>query len=261
MPYPNFPNKHREAALFAPSDSLEYHQRRKAPVTVPSPAAVILCYQNSLLAHILDQHETTSTERGAFVKLHYLNETENRVAVAGGFGIGAPGATVVLDELIALDVQRFLSIGTAGTLQKDLEIGDIVVCDRAIRDEGTSHHYLPPEKYAHASPAMTARLQAALRSTGTPYTVGTSWTTDAPYRETVAEVRHYQEEGVLTVEMEAAALFAVAAYRGVEMGSLLTVSDSLAELKWDPQFRSDTTRAGLETIYQVALQALQAETG
>lgn len=260
MPYPNYPNKHREEALFSPQNSLEYHQRRKSASTVPSPAAVILCYQNSLLAHILEQHETTSTERGAFVKLHYLSETENRVAVAGGFGIGAPGAIVVLEELIAQDVQRFLSIGTAGSLQRDLAIGGIVVCDRAIRDEGTSHHYLPPETYAHASPAMTARLEEALRATGTAYTVGTSWTIDAPYRETVAEVQHYQTEGVLTVEMEAAALFAVAAYRGVEMGSLLTISDSLADLTWDPQFRSDTTRVGLETLYRVALKALQADT-
>ena len=261
MPYPNFPNKHCEKAFITPEASLEYFHRQKADSAAPPPVAVILSYQSSLLTHILEQHETTSTERGAIVKLHSLNETENRVAVAGGFGIGAPVAIVVLEELIVQGIRRFLSIGTAGSLQKHVAIGDIVVCDRAIRDEGTSHHYLPPEKYATASPAMTARLQAALQSTGTPYTVGTSWTIDAPYRETVAEVRHYQAEGALTVEMEAAALFAVAQYRGVEMGSLLTISDSLADLKWDPQFRSDTTRIGLETLYQVALQALQDESG
>ena len=111
-----------------------------------------------------------------------------------------------------------------------MAIGDIVVCDRAIRDEGTSHHYLPPDTYAHASPAATARLVDALQATGTPHSVGTSWTTDAPYRETIAEVQHYQAEGVLAVEMEAAALFAVAAYRGVEMGALLTISDTLGDL-------------------------------
>ena len=72
-------------------------------------------------------------------------------------------------------------------------------------------------------------------------------------------MQHYQAEGVLTVEMEAAALFAVAAYRGVEMGALLTISDSLADQTWDPQFRSVTTREGLETLYRVALEALQPE--
>ena len=260
MPYPNFPNKHREDAFITPEASLEYFQGNKSASTVPVPEAVILCYQSSLLAHILEQHQTTTTERGAIVKLHSLNETENRVAVKGGFGIGAPAAIVVLEELIVQGIRRFLSIGTAGSLQRDLAIGDIVVCDRAIRDEGTSHHYLPPDTYAHASPAATARLVDALQATGTPHSVGTSWTTDAPYRETIAEVQHYQAAGVLAVEMEAAALFAVAAYRGVEMGALLTISDTLGDLTWDPHFRSNTTRASLETLYRVALQALQPDT-
>ena len=259
MPYPNFPNKHREEALITPEASLEYFHRNKSASALPPPEAVILCYQSSLLAHILEQHQTTPTEQGAIVKLHSLNETDNRIAVAGGFGIGAPGAIVVLEGLIVQGIRRFLSIGTAGSLQRHLGIGDIVVCDRAIRDEGTSHHYLPPDTYAHASPAATARLVDALQATGTPHSVGTSWTTDAPYRETIAEVQHYQAEGVLAVEMEAAALFAVAAYRGVEMGSLLTISDTLGDLTWDPHFRSDTTREGLESLYRVAVQALQSD--
>jgi len=257
MPYPNFPNKHREEAFVTPEAAVAHFV--KEPPPFPFPEAVIFCYQSSLLAHILEQHETRGVQRGTYRHLHWLQETGNRVAVAGGFGVGAPAVVLVLEALIVQGVRRFLTIGTAGSLQKHMGIGGIVVCDCAIRDEGTSHHYLPPEKYAHATPAMTARLEDALTSTGTPYSVGTSWTIDAPYRETVAEVQHYQAEGVLTVEMEAAALFAVAAYRGVEMGSLLTISDSLADLTWDPQFRSDTTREGLETLYRVALAALQAE--
>ncbi len=257
MPFPNFPNKHREEAFITPEASVAHFVTDDPPL--PFPDAVVFCYQSSLLAHILGQHETAGVERGTYRHLHWLQETENRVAVAGGFGVGAPAVVLVLEALIVQGIRRFLSIGTAGSLQRDLTIGDIVVCDRAIRDEGTSHHYLPPKKYAHASPAMTARLVDALQATDTPHHVGTSWTIDAPYRETIAEVQHYQSEGVLTVEMEAAALFAVASYRDVEMGSLLTISDSLADLKWDPHFRSDSTRTGLETLYQVALKALQPE--
>ena len=254
MPYPNFPNKHREAALITPQAAVAHLVTEEPPL--PYPDAVIFCYQSSLLAHILEQHETISPGRGSYRHLHWLAETENRVAVAGGFGVGAPAVVLALEALIVQGVRRFLSIGTAGSLQRHVAIGDIVVCDRAIRDEGTSHHYVPPEKYAQASPAMTARLVEALQDADIAHTVGTSWTIDAPYRETVTEVRRYQAEGVLTVEMEAAALFAVAAYRGVEMGSLLTISDSLADLAWEPHFRSDTTRVGLETLYRVALQAL-----
>ncbi len=258
MSLPNFPNKHRKEALITPAAAVAH---LADPPPLPYPEAVIMCYQSSLLAHILERHEVTSPVRGTYRHLHWLHETENRVAVAGGFGIGAPAAVLILEALIVQGVRRFLSIGTAGSLQRHVAIGDIVVCDRAIRDEGTSHHYLPPEKYAHASPAMTTRLVAALQAADTPHHAGESWTIDAPYRETIAEVKHYQAEGVLTVEMEAAALFAVATYRGVEMGSLLTISDSLADLTWDPHFRSDTTRIGLETLYQVALKALQSESG
>jgi uridine phosphorylase len=256
MPYPNFPNKHNEKALVTPEAAVA-HLAVDPPL--PFPDAVIICYQSKLLAHILELHETTGVERGTYRHLHWLNDTENRIAVAGGFGVGAPAAVLVLEALIFQGIRRFLSIGTAGSLQKNLAIGSIVVCDRAIRDEGTSHHYLPREKYAYASPAMTSGLVEALQAANIAHSIGTSWTIDAPYRETIAEVHHYQAESVLTVEMEAAALFAVAAYRGVEMGSLLTISDSLADLKWDPQFRSDPTRIGLETLYQVALQTLLPE--
>jgi purine-nucleoside phosphorylase len=88
------------------------------------------------------------------------------------------------------------------------------------------------------------------------YFVGTSWTIDAPYRETVAEAKQYQKEGVATVDMEASALFAVAKYRKVELGSIFTISDSLAELEWKPKFHLNKTKKGLETLYKVAVDVL-----
>ena len=92
-----------------------------------------------------------------------------------------------------------------------------MVCEKAIRDEGTSHHYLKPSKYAYASKDMTQKIKNSLDKFKQKYFVGTSWTIDAPYRETVAEATQYQKEGVATVEMEASALFAVSQYRNVEL--------------------------------------------
>ena len=109
---------------------------------------------------------------------------------------------IALEELIAFGVKRFISIGTAGTLQKDIKVGDLIVCEKAIRDEGTSYHYLKPSKYAYASKEMTKRIKNALDALEQKYFVGTSWTIDAPYRETVVEARQYQKEGVATVEMK-----------------------------------------------------------
>ena len=157
-----------------------------------------------------------------------------------------------------MGTSAFVSVGTAGSLQRDLDIGDLVLCEAAIRDEGVSHHYLPPAKLATADAGMTAALGAALGQVGVPFQTGTSWTIDTPYRETVAEARHYQAEGVLCVEMEAAALFAVAEVRGLQVSSAFTISDSLADLAWDPQFHGPQVRAGLITLYEAAVSALEA---
>jgi purine-nucleoside phosphorylase len=105
---------------------------------------------------------------------------------------------------------------------------------------------------------LTDQLEYSLESLGLAAVRGTGWTVDAPYRETVAEARHYQQEGVLTVEMEAAALFAVAAYHRVDMAAAFTISDSLAELEWEPQFSAAPTREGLEKLYRAALHAVLA---
>ncbi len=260
MPFPNHHNKHDEAAVVNPDRFLEYVRQQGRFPDRPAPQhGVILCYQRSLFDYVLARHETVPAGSHWGRDLHLLGEADNTVGVMGRFGIGAPVAAIALEELVAWGVTRFVSVGTAGSLQPHIEIGDVVVCERAIRDEGTSHHYLPPGYDAHPSPALTDALAAALDEGGLPYTRGAAWTTDAPYRETRAEVRRYQAEGVACVEMEAAALFAVAAHRGVDVAALFTISDSLADLTWRPEFHSDRTRLGLENLYRVALQALTRE--
>ena len=231
MRYPNFDGKHAERSLIEPERYLVYQRARGKMPTRPPPEGVILCYTQRLLAHVRTNHQVEPCD-GFLPRLFYLTEsglTESgpRVGVMGGFGIGAPAAAIILEGLIAFGVRRFISIGTAGTLQPDIAIGDLVVCERAIRDEGTSHHYLPPDKYALPSAPLTAALAAALGRAGRPHRLGTSWTTDAPYRETRAEAAWYQAEGVAAVDMEAAALFSVAAYRGAEMAAVFAIFDSL----------------------------------
>ena len=150
-----------------------------------------------------------------------------------------------------------VSVGTAGTLQRDLKAGDLVMCEAAVRDEGVSHHYLPPGKLATAplgDDRRAGRGHAARRAM--VFRTGTSWTIDAPYRETLDEVRHYQAEGVLCVEMEAAALFAVAGVRGLRLASAFVISDSLAELTRSSHFGSPEVASGLIELYQAALAAL-----
>lgn len=253
--FPNFPGKHDHEAFFSPQDFLAYLDQLGAVPSFVVPEGVIFCFQPSLLRHIEQQHDIAPVPLfgGTF---SLLPGVDHRVGVCGGFGIGAPGVTTLLEELIAIGVQRFVSVGTAGALARELRVADIVVCDRAIRDEGISHHYLAPARYAHASLALTDRLENTLRAAGRRSVGGASWTIDTPYRETVAEARHYQAEGVVTVEMEAAALFAVAEYRGVELAAAFAISDSLADLVWNPQFRASETEASLTVVFDAAVQAL-----
>src|SRR5205085_9248886 len=196
--------------------------------------------------------------RPAYRGMVTLPSTNHRVGVLGGFGIGGPAAAGALEDLIALGTTRFISLGTAGSLQRNCPVGHTIVCQRAVRDEGVSHHYLPPALYADASPSLTAHLAGELDRRGIAYSAGASWTIDTPYRETVAEARHYQAEGVLCVEMEAAALFSVGAYRSVDVASAFVVSDSLADLVWDPQFHSDATADALRDLYDAAVATLVA---
>jgi len=255
MAFPNFKNKHANDSMFSPKDYLDYQKKREKYDKFNPPEGVIFCYSKKLMEYVLENHKTTNVRR-FHGEMYLLGETKNKVAIVGKFGIGAPIVVTLLEELIAFGVKRFISIGTAGTLQKNLKVGDLIVCEKAIRDEGTSYHYLKPSKYAYASKEMTGRIKNALDVLGQKYLVGTSWTIDAPYRETVAEARQYQKEGVATVEMEASALFAVAQFRKVEIGAIFTVSDSLAELQWTPNFHFKKTQGGLETLYKVALFAL-----
>ena len=258
MSFPNFPGKRGEPALVEPAAYVGYLQAHGRGPGEPAPHGAVLVYDTPLLRWVETTHRL---ERAPGVLGEYLYRLadEPRVMVGGGFGIGAPVAVAIVEELVALGCRRFVSMGTAGTLQHGLAVGDLVVCDRAVRDEGTSHHYLEPAEYAAASAALSRRLERELSALGRSSRSGASWTIDAIYRETRAEARHYQERGVLTVDMEAAAVFAVAVYRGVEAAAVFAISDSLAELEWRPEFQHPDIQPSLEAMFTAAVRAVRPD--
>ena len=167
---------------------------------------------------------------------------------------------MLLEICIELGIKRFINVGIAGGLQKASNIGDVVVCTSAIRDEGVSYHYLAdPSTPALPSKNLTAAFMRTLEDEGILYTQGPTWTIDAFFRETVGEIQHYQQEGVVTVEMEAAALFVISTLRGVDMASGFVISDSVAELVWHPQILAQETHESLFRLYQAARTTLQEE--
>ena len=118
-------------------------------------------------------------------------------------------------------------------LDREIAVGHVVVPTSAVRDEGTSYHYLPPSREVAASAEGTAAIERALRARNVPYVLGKTWTTDAIFRETAGKVQMRRAEGCLTVEMEAAAFFAVAQFRGVTFAQLLYGGDDVSGEVWD----------------------------
>jgi purine-nucleoside phosphorylase len=215
-------------------DALIEPSRVIAPIDIPRHC--VLCFFQDVIAGLRERDllrviHTLGSEMGPN-PVYELDVDGRRLALMHP-GVGAPLAGGFTDELIALGCRAFIACGGAGTLARDMVVGHIVVPVSAVRDEGTSYHYLPPSREVEASPVAVTAIEATLGRHGLPYVTGKTWTTDGFYRETAARVARRRAEGCLTVEMEAAALFAVGRFRGVIVGQLLYCGDDLSSEIWD----------------------------
>ncbi len=139
---------------------------------------------------------------------------------------GAPPATQILDWLIAYGVKKVISTGSCGVLC-DLPENYFLIAERAIRDEGTSFHYLPAERTIDLNASMVASIKCRFDDMQIPYKSCMTWTTDGFFRETKKKVLKRKEEGCACVEMECAALAACAEFRGIAFGQFFFTADSL----------------------------------
>jgi hypothetical protein len=144
-----------------------------------------------------------------------------------GCAVGASFSVLVAEELFVSGCEFLISVASAGQIAPAVPPPCYVLIDRALRDEGTSYHYLPPSNYAELDPGLLAIASEALGRTDAPVRVGPSWTTDAPFRETAETIAERRNAGILTVEMEAAALYAFAKARGVPVVCVAHVSNQL----------------------------------
>lgn len=185
--------------------------------------------------------------------LYVMEVDQRRVAVMHP-GVGAPLAAAFVEEAIARGCRKFIACGGAGVLNREIAVGHVVVPTSAVRDEGTSYHYLPPAREVAASPEAVTAIEAALKADNVNYVLGKTWTTDAIYRETVDKIKRRKAEGCIVVEMESAAFFAVAQFRGATFGQLLYGGDNLDSEKWDS--RHWDKRVGVrEKLFWLAVEA------
>ncbi|MCL4871834.1 MAG: GNAT family N-acetyltransferase [Anaerolineae bacterium] len=218
---------------------------------------VVICFFREVVETLKAEHGakqvyTLGSEMGDAPV--YLLQVDGQPVILFHAAVGGSAAAAFLEELIALGGRKFIVCGGAGALDKAVTLGHLVVPTAAIRDEGTSYHYLPPDREIQPHPDAVTALVKVLQRDHVPYLLGKTWTTDAIYRETPAMVQLRRDEGCLTVEMEAAAFFAVAQFRGVTLGQILYGGDDLSSEQWDSRHWQKQTSLR-EKLFWLAAEA------
>jgi uridine phosphorylase len=169
-----------------------------------------------------------------------------------GHVVGGSFAVLAAEQLFASGCGLLISVASAGQITDVGPPPYYILIERALRDEGTSYHYLPPSNYVAADPALVRLAADALGGAGQIH-VGDSWTTDAPFRETEESIASRRRAGILAVEMEAASLYAFAAARARPVVCLAHVSNQLGCVDGDFEKGDGNGAAGsLELVMALA---------
>jgi DeoD family purine-nucleoside phosphorylase len=196
-----------------------------------------------------------NAERGL---LGYTGKWEGKAVSVQGTGMGCPGATIVFEELIQLGVKKLLRVGTCGGLQPDHALGDLIVALSAVAADATASHLVANEPHCPtASWELIHEAVHVAKHSGETMRVGPIVSSDLFYNPDEGQYERWSRRGILAVEMEAAALFTVAALRGVHGGCLLTVSDIVVEGEF-VRITDDELRAAVDRMTRIALETATA---
>ena len=242
-------------SVFEPENLLREARRQRGLPQLPVPPIAVLDPDGDIVRHL------AATGRGArhpgWACYHtemWTTEVDGLEIGVVGMAVGAPFAVLVAEQLAASGADLVVSVTSAGQIAEVPHTPCFVVITQALRDEGTSLHYLPPGRWSRLDPTTADKLTGAFEDTPEPVLTGPSWTTDAPYRETEAAIAAAREHGVLCVEMEAAALYAYAQARGRAVVCLAHVTNAMA-------VAGDDFEKGVDNGVHSALAVVRAVAG
>jgi uridine phosphorylase len=254
--YPSSPS------VFAPSALLREARRQKGLPTVEVPSICILDPDGDIVRRLRGTRRAQPFE--GWPCYHTALDT---FTLAGhtlgiiGCAVGAPFAVLVAEELFASGCRLLVSLTSAGQITPAKPTPYFVVIDRALRDEGTSYHYAEPSEYGEADVRLIAMAVDALAKTNLHAIVGSSWTTDAPFRETQEAIESARSKGVLAVEMEAAALYTFARAKNKSVLCLAHVTNSMGREGQDfEKGEADGTADALAILEAIATRFLSYDT-
>jgi uridine phosphorylase len=229
-------------ALLAPSDIVSSFTG-KSVQELSLPARAIVTFSDGDLKRVKNSKETMVNEAWLpFRTIHHIKES---ATVMTKSSFGGPNIAALVEELAAFGMKECVLWGYCGAIHNDMNIGDVIVAQRALREDGVSYHYLEEdedfvesnwfEKWAFAKDDYGLRE-------------GAIWSCDAIYRETEEKISRYREKGILGVEMEVASFYAVCKYTGVKGIAFLVVSDVFRDGLWRSGFRTKPFKEGIKRL-------------
>lgn len=254
---PLFEHDHADEPVFLPGNMLESArvQKNLSPLVVPD--GCLLDFDGELVDFLV-ANSAVKLEPSwpCFHTRLYLWQTNGTEYGIIGGTVGASFSVLVAEELFALGCKALVTISSAGLIAENLETPLFLLIDKALRDEGTSYHYLPPQRFAYSSSALVTAVARKLTEAALPIIQGSSWTTDAPFRETLKLISVRREEGIIAVEMEAAALLAMGTALNKPVICLAHITNSMATRDDDFEKGGDDGNETALTVCATALSAL-----
>jgi uridine phosphorylase len=247
------------ASVFTPANLLREARRQKGLPAVPVPEICVLDPDGDILRSLRRSGHASRLDHWAcyHTELYAFDHEGEKFGIIG-CAVGAAFAVLLAEELFACGCRFLVSVTSAGQILAEGETPYFVLIDRALRDEGTSYHYLPPAEFVDAEPTLAAAAFDQLRGTGQRIYRGAAWTTDAPFRETEAAIRQARARGILAVEMEAAALYAFAMAQRRAVLCFAHVTNRMAVTSGDFEKGQDAGSAAALAVIAAAARGWRA---
>jgi uridine phosphorylase len=226
---------------------LTFTKSRAEDLLLP-PRAIIVVDAGNLNLLV---RRTNAVRISAWNPYRSIFQVPDRETVLVRSAFGGPNMAALVEEISSFGVKEICLWGYCGGIGENLSVGDRVLVNGALREEGTSYHYLSDEEQRVTS-GWLSQWQAVCKSEG--FIEGLIWSTDAPYRETSEKAAKYRGLGILGVEMEVASLYAVCSYRGLSGIAFLVVSDLINEGGWHPGFFSPRFKSSIQTMADFVLK-------
>lgn len=257
---PILAKKHYETvSTFTPESLLREARRQKGAPIAPVPQVCLLDPDGDIVRQL--RSEGRAERHNGWVCYHtdlFVFEENGRTLGVVGCAVGASFAVLVAEELFASGCELLISVTSSGQITPTQSPPYFILVDRALRDEGTSYHYLPPSDWSEAPPKLIARLRGAFDGLSEAVLQGSTWTTDAPFRETAPAIDAMMQRGILAVEMEAAGLYAFAQARQRAVICFAHVTNQMGQIEGDfEKGQANGTRDAMEVVTRTVERLLE----